>query len=264
MKAASQTGFWRNSDSEELPTAICELEQRGALANSMSSVEERRARLPIAMTGSPNKVTDSVVASNSNQNHLASLRDHHDSANTSLGVPNSNVTGKLCRRGKDLAPRGAPEVTCSSSSTARRIRLTSKTRCLCYGSCGTSRNHRPQIWLRCRDVRCLHSACRRRGDAILLAAGRGRQRRHHHDRWIGHTRGDACRAEGLGKAPGRAMRLLPVRPDHVGRRAVERQRQPERRRHRPGDVGQPVPLWHLSADPRRDQDRGARAQGSAT
>ena len=48
-----------------------------------------------------------------------------------------------------------------------------------------ARNHRPQIWLRCRDVRRLHSACRRRGDAILLAAG-------------GDVKGDITTIEGLG------------------------------------------------------------------
>src|SRR6267142_3076927 len=52
------------------------------------------------------------------------------------------------------------------------------------------------------------------------------------------------------------MRLLPVRPDHVGLRAAREERASHRRRHRRRHGGQHLPLRHLRTDPRRDQRGG--------
>ena len=57
----------------------------------------------------------------------------------------------------------------------------------------------------------------------------------------------------LARAGRAAMRLLPIRPDHVGERAARGQAEAERRGHRRCDGGQHLPLRHLSAHPRRDQ-----------
>src|SRR5918994_312460 len=48
------------------------------------------------------------------------------------------------------------------------------------------------------------------------------------------------------------MRLLPVRPDHVGRGPSGRDAQAHRRRHRFGDERQSLPLRHLSTHPHGD------------
>ena len=58
---------------------------------------------------------------------------------------------------------------------------------------------------------------------------------------------------GLDRPGSRPVRLLPVRPDHVGRRAPGEQSEPQRRRYRCGHVRQHLSLWHVSAHPRRDQ-----------
>src|SRR5258708_7356416 len=70
------------------------------------------------------------------------------------------------------------------------------------------------------------------------------------------------------------MRLLPVGPDHVGRRAPGRHPATGRRRHQRGDGGQHLPLRHLCAHPRGHQARrwgggrvsarGARAQAATS
>src|SRR5438128_4165803 len=64
------------------------------------------------------------------------------------------------------------------------------------------------------------------------------------------------------------MRLLPVRPDHVGLGAAGQEPDPERRRHRHGDVGQHLPLRHLRSNSRRHQagrrSTGGRREGSLT
>src|SRR5467141_3364659 len=52
------------------------------------------------------------------------------------------------------------------------------------------------------------------------------------------------------------MRLLPIRPDHVGLRAACEPRASNRRRHRRRDGGQHLPLRHLRTDPHRDQAGG--------
>ena len=59
-----------------------------------------------------------------------------------------------------------------------------------------------------------------------------------------------------------AVRLLPVRPDHVGRGAARQQPAPDRRRHRRRHVRQHLPLRDLCAHPRRHQaGRAANGQG---
>ena len=62
---------------------------------------------------------------------------------------------------------------------------------------------------------------------------------------------------GLGRAGGAAMRLLPVRPDHVGCGIGRFQPEPERRRHRRCDVGKHLSLRDLRAHPRGNQARCA-------
>jgi hypothetical protein len=49
---------------------------------------------------------------------------------------------------------------------------------------------------------------------------------------LGTTRRAACGAGGLDRTSGRAMRLLPVRPDHVRPPPFSRKTRPERRGHR--------------------------------
>src|SRR5262249_48036103 len=51
----------------------------------------------------------------------------------------------------------------------------------------------------------------------------------------------------------RAVRLLPVRPDHVGFCATGKQAKSQRRRHRLRDGRQHLPLWHLPPDSRGHQ-----------
>src|SRR5437016_13212946 len=64
------------------------------------------------------------------------------------------------------------------------------------------------------------------------------------------------------------MRLLPIRPDHVGLGAAREPRASHRRRHRRRDGGQHLPLRHLRTDPRRDQASGRgcpdRREGGST
>ena len=85
------------------------------------------------------------------------------------------------------------------------------------GAARYRRPHRHKIRLRHRPVRRLHRASGRQGGALLPAAGRlHRQPRHHHHR--GGRRHPQRRQdpEGLARHRSGAMRLLPVRPDHVG------------------------------------------------
>ncbi len=62
------------------------------------------------------------------------------------------------------------------------------------------------------------------------------------------------RTEGLGGARGAAMRLLPVRPDHEGRRAAGEQSEAHARADRRAHGRQHLPLRHLSP-----HHRGGRA-----
>ena len=57
----------------------------------------------------------------------------------------------------------------------------------------------------------------------------------------------------LDRARGAAVRLLPIRPDHVGQRAARNEAQADRRGHRHGHGRQHLSLRYLSAYPRRDQ-----------
>src|SRR4029077_16712490 len=52
---------------------------------------------------------------------------------------------------------------------------------------------------------------------------------------------------------GRAVRVLPIGPDHVGVGAGGEERPSQRRRYRWGDVGQYLPVRDLPSHPRRDQ-----------
>ena len=84
-----------------------------------------------------------------------------------------------------------------------------------------------------------------------------------HDRRVGTSdhdhRGDrrtadrAPHPEGLARARGPAVRLLPVRADHVGVGAARDQSESDRCRHRRGDDRQYLPLRHLCAHSRGDQ-----------
>ena len=67
---------------------------------------------------------------------------------------------------------------------------------------------------------------------------------------------------GLARPRGRAVRLLPVRSDHVRRRAAPEPSTSQRRRHRCGHGGQHLPLRHVSAHPGRDQAGGRRKEPS--
>ena len=63
----------------------------------------------------------------------------------------------------------------------------------------------------------------------------------------------------LARARRAAMRLLPIRPDHVGERAARSKAEADRRGHRRCDGRQHLPLRHLSAHSRCDQTgRGRR------
>ncbi len=61
-----------------------------------------------------------------------------------------------------------------------------------------------------------------------------------------------------------AMRLLPVRPDHVRDGVARGQPQPDRQRHRRRDVGEHLPLRYLCANPRGNQARGERQERGLT
>ena len=70
---------------------------------------------------------------------------------------------------------------------------------------------------------------------------------------IGATAGGRQDPEGLARPRGSAMRVLPVRPDHVRFSAACRQPAPDRRRHRRRHVRQHLPLRDLCAHSRGDQ-----------
>ena len=90
---------------------------------------------------------------------------------------------------------------------------------------------------------------------------------------VGQVTGKITTIEGLGqpgalhpvqsadRAPGRTMRLLPIRPDHVGRGAAGNQSESDRRRYRRCHERQSLPLRHLSANTGSDQNSGEPAEG---
>src|SRR5713101_2496153 len=123
-----------------------------------------------------------------------------------------------------------------------------------------ARHERHQVRLRRRAVRRLHRAPGWHPQASLRDAGERRRRPcHHHHR--GHRR-HPCGQEGpagLARSRGRAVRLLSVRADHVRLCVAFEYTGSHRYRYRPGDVGEHLPLRHLSAHPRGHQARGADA-----
>src|SRR5262250_617540 len=124
------------------------------------------------------------------------------------------------------------------------------------------RTDRHQVRLRYRPVRRLHRPCRRHCDALVLGAvERGGRPADHHDRGAGAERRAAQGAEGLARSRRAAMRLLPVRDDHGGGGAAQRQAQAHRCRHRQHHH-QYLPLRHLPAsargNPRRCGERVRR------
>src|SRR5581483_5938107 len=113
--------------------------------------------------------------------------------------------------------------------------------------------HRHQVRLRHGPVRRLHRAPRRPGGPLLRhAGGRGGGQEDHHGGSRGPRQGRPRRAGGVAEAGRGAVRLLPVRPDHVGHGAAALQQEAQRRRHRRRDERQRLPLRHLRAHPRRD------------
>jgi isoquinoline 1-oxidoreductase beta subunit len=86
---------------------------------------------------------------------------------------------------------------------------------------------------------------------------------HHHHRGA-ERRGRTSTAESLGGLQRAAMRILPERPDHAGRRHVE----VEASSHGPGyrlqHGGQHLPLRDVSANPPGDQDGGGGASMTPT
>ena len=79
--------------------------------------------------------------------------------------------------------------------------------------------------------------------------------------------GSGGRAGGLDRSRRAAMRLLPVRPDHVGGGALADEPEADRRRHRRRHGRQHLPLRHLSphppGDPRRRDEAGGLSHDRA-
>ena len=69
----------------------------------------------------------------------------------------------------------------------------------------------------------MHHSHQRTADAVLHHAGFGRSRKadHHHRSHQCHLRGQESPG-GLARVGRAAVRLLPIRPDHVGKRAARR------------------------------------------
>ena len=80
---------------------------------------------------------------------------------------------------------------------------------------------------------------------------------------IGETPAGQGAAAGLARPRGGAVRLLPVRPDHVGGGAAGANAETDRCRHRRRHVRQYLPLRHLPAHPRRDPPRGSLREGAS-
>src|SRR5256886_276113 len=95
-----------------------------------------------------------------------------------------------------------------------------------------------------------------RRHALVRDADRRRGRQARHDDRGPVAQPLPCGAEGLDRGGCAAVRLLPVGPDHGGRRAARQERQSERRRDRRRD-DEHLPLRHIPADPRRHPPRRA-------
>src|SRR6185503_3599069 len=120
--------------------------------------------------------------------------------------------------------------------------------------------HRHPVWLRRRIVRRLHGAPGWHGRPRVPDAPEGAQQqegRHHRGP---QPERHAPGAGRLGKTQCRAVRLLSDRPDHAGSVVALAHAEPDRCADRYRDAGQHLPLWHLSAHSRRDQDRGREAR----
>ena len=116
---------------------------------------------------------------------------------------------------------GVVPVTLRVNGKDRQLRVDPRTTLLdCLRE--TSVAHRNEEGLRSRPMRRMHGARRRPTRAFMPEPGRDARRRRHHDyRGAGHTRGIAPHAGGL-RCPRRlSVRLLHVRPDHVGRGAAQ-------------------------------------------
>ena len=87
---------------------------------------------------------------------------------------------------------------------------------LLVGAARRARHDRNQVRLRHGALRRLHGAHRRRRDPLLRHSDRQRRRiRDHHHRGDRRDAGRRKDPEGLARSRRRAVRLLPVRPDHV-------------------------------------------------
>ena len=75
---------------------------------------------------------------------------------------------------------------------------------------------------------------------------------------IGATLAGAKVQKGVARSGSDPVRLLPVRPDHVGGGAARDHAASRRCRYRRGDGREHLPLRHLRAHPRRDQTRRER------
>src|SRR5437016_9491297 len=95
-----------------------------------------------------------------------------------------------------------------------------------------------------------------RRHALVRDADRRRGRQARHDDRGPVAQPLPCGAEGLDRGGCAAVRLLPVGPDHGGRRAARQERQSERRRDRRRD-DEHLPLRDIPADPRRHPPRRA-------
>src|SRR5690349_20521295 len=65
----------------------------------------------------------------------------------------------------------------------------------------------------------------------------------------------------MGTGPGSAMRLLPIRSDDASSRLAEAEPQADGPRYRRGDVGQYLPVRHISKDSPGNQGRSKRELG---
>ena len=102
---------------------------------------------------------------------------------------------------------------------------------------------RHQEGLRPRPMRCLHGPCQWRARALVLEPrpGAGRQR-DHDDRGPGHAGSDASHAGGVRRMRCVSVRLLHVRPNHVGRGAARGAMRAGRRRGQRAHERQHLPL----------------------
>src|SRR6266852_3951349 len=127
------------------------------------------------------------------------------------------------------------------------------------GASRHSEHDRHEIRLRHGALRRLHRAYQRRSYALLHHRDfqRRRQESHHHRRTF--RRRQPSRAASLDGRRRSAVRLLPVRPDHVRRSSPFQETQAHRRRHRRCHERQHLPLRHLPAHPQSHSPRRVHA-----